>query len=210
MNIIGVNAKLGDGCLQKSSETSNARAAFTGKDISWISFKRDLAIKEGFEVSQLVSAYSGYKKNMSMVRFSTKTDVRLTYVANTNTVDVLDSLNKKDLIMWYLDDGSWHKTRKTMHLYCNMLNDKELCSLMTRIYFMYGIEPRRRVDRKKDGRVYPYLYFPRLLVERFKKDVQAFLIENQLESLYYKIGETSETIRNGVGFSESEKGSNES
>lgn len=210
MNLIGVNAKLGDGHLSVSSETSNARAIFNGKNVQWVSFKRDLAVFQGFEVSNLKPKYSGYKDSYSLVGFSTKTDERLTYVYKASRKEVIESLLPRDLIMWYIDDGSWHKSRKTMHLYCNSLDPEEVQALVLNIESYYGIKPAIRKDRKKDGREYPYLYFPRKLVERFKEDVRTFLVNNELDTLYYKIGETSETIRNGVGPSESEKGSSES
>lgn len=195
MDVIAVNAKLGDGCLNIPPNCINARALFNGKNVQWISFKRDLAIKKGYRVSQLKQAYSGYKDSMSLVQFSTSVDKRLTEAFFADRYEFLKNLSNFDLILWYIDDGSWHRSRKTMHLYCNMLNESEMQELIDRIGFLYGICPTPRQDRKKDGRSYPYLYFPRLLVEKFRKDVFHFLKVHELDSLYYKVGETSETIR---------------
>jgi len=195
MDLISKNAKLGDGHLSVSSPTSNARAAFNGKNVEWVSFKRDLAIELGYKVSRLKEAHSGYHKGSKLVKFSTKVDKRLTSAYKKEKCKVIELLTKEDLVVWYIDDGSWHKNKKTMHLYCNMLTGKELNTLISLIDGYYGVKPTKRLDKKKDGREYPYLYFPRKLVELFKVDVKCFLEKHQLNSLLYKIGETSETIR---------------
>ena len=194
MNIIGVNAKIGDGCLHlPTPESTNARIHFNSKNLEWLTYKRDLAIKEGFSVSLIKAAYSGYSDKTNLYKFTVKTDERLTYVYNHSRSEVLESLTKTDLILWYLDDGSWHKVRSTMHLYCNMLNEDEMDVLINRIGGLYGIRPTKRIDRKKDGRAYPYLYFPRKLVEVFQPDVKEFLLVNDIQSMLYKVGETSTT-----------------
>jgi hypothetical protein len=87
-----------------------------------------------------------------------------------------------------MDDGSWHKTRNTMHLYSNMLNDAETDELITHIGDIYGIAPRARKDRKKDGRSFNYLYFPRDLVKRFRPEFKDYVMNYGLESMYYKFG----------------------
>jgi hypothetical protein len=194
MNVIGVNAKLGDGSLHMpTKESTNARIHFNSKNLEWLTYKRDLAIKEGFNVSLIKDAYSGYSDKMNLYKFTVNTDERLTYVYKHSRYEVIESLTKTDLIMWYLDDGSWHKVRHTMHLYCNMLTEDEVEVLINRIEWLYGIRPKNRVDRKKDGRAYPYLYFPRKLVEAFKPDVREFLETNRIDSMLYKVGETSTT-----------------
>ena len=150
MNIIGVNAKIGDGCLHlPTPESTNARIHFNSKNLEWLTYKRDLAIKEGFSVSLIKAAYSGYSDKTNLYKFTVKTDERLTYVYNHSRSEVLESLTKTDLILWYLDDGSWHKVRSTMHLYCNMLNEDEMDVLINRIGGLYGIRPTKRIDRKK-------------------------------------------------------------
>jgi hypothetical protein len=195
VNTVGINAKLGDGCLYTRSETNNVHAIFNGKNVQWITFKRDLAKKNGFKTSPIRPSYSGYKNDWSLVQFYTNRSIELTEVYYTERVDVLQQLSKMDLILWYIDDGSWHKTRGTMHLYCNALNESELNVLADRIEHLYGVRPTLTQDRKKDGRSYPYFYFPKALVHKFRRDVRRFLKWLELDSLYYKVGETSETIR---------------
>jgi hypothetical protein len=204
MNILAINAKLGDGHLRQPHK--NASALFNGKNVEWITFKRDVAIRRGFRVTPIKPSYSGYKDDWSLVTFSVKTDKRLTTVHETDRIEVLKNLRKIDLILWFIDDGSWHKTRRMMHLYCNDLNEEEVDCLVSRIEYLYKVAPTIRQDRKKDGRSYPYLYLPRSLTNKFWRDVRRFVKWNELHSLAYKVGETSETIRNGVAFKKGRSG----
>lgn len=193
MDLVGFNAKFGDGCLSIGKSSKNARASFSGKNVQWISFKRDLFSTSEYKIGKMGARYSGYKDTFSLVGFSIGADVRLTEAYYKPTSEALSEMTKHDLLLWYIDDGSWHKVRHTMHLYSNMLNDEETDTLIKRIEYLYGIAPRKRVDRKKDGRSYLYLYFPRKLVEIFRYEVLDFLKTNELDTLLYKVGETSTT-----------------
>lgn len=88
----------------------------------------------------------------------------------------------------YLDDGSWHKNKQFMHLYCNTFNDSQLELLTAKLTLLLGISPRPRKDRKKDGRSYNYLYFSTDLSRVFGSFVESFVTANQIKSMYYKVG----------------------
>ena len=45
-------------------------------------------------------------------------------------------------------------------------------------------------NKKKDGRKYPYLYIPVDTTKALIEDVFEFVEDNQLHSLYYKIGKS--------------------
>lgn len=192
MSLIAKNAKLGDGCLYVQNadhaKNANSEAIFNGKNVQWVNFKRDLCIKEGYTVSSMSKTYSGYKKDYSLVGFRTRVHPTLTEFYKMPRIEVIKSLTKLDLILWYLDDGSWHKNKHFMHLYCNDLNNDEFKALGDKIESLYGIRPRERQDRKKDGRSYPYYYLQVALARKFKRDVGRFLKWLELESLYYKVG----------------------
>lgn len=189
MDTLCKNAKLGDGNMSIPPNCVNARIIMNGKNVQWLEFKHRLAKKLGYDVSDLLSAYSGYTDKWSLVQFRTKTDERITSVVNMSRRRVIESLTKFDLILWYLDDGSWHKSKKTMHLYCNALSDSDTYALVDQIERLYWFRPSIRYDRKKDGRCYPYLYFPRSLVIKFKRDVERFLRTLKIDSMLYKVGE---------------------
>ncbi|QVY62957.1 hypothetical protein [Cytobacillus gottheilii] len=180
------NGKLGDGCIIKPYK--NASMSFTSTDLNVINFKRKMCIEEGFTFGEIGTQKSGYGGTKTIYKFNTHVDERITQVADASYTDLIKTLDKEDLFLWYIDDGSWHKTRNTMHLYSNMLNDDETSELIAKIDEIYGIAPRARKDRKRDGRSFNYLYFPRDLVKLFRPEFKEYLIELKLESMYYKFG----------------------
>jgi hypothetical protein len=183
---IAKNAKLGDGCIVK--QTKNASMMFMSTDLELLQLKRQLCVKEDIILGKLGTQKSGYGGTKTIHKFSTHVNKEITRVANASLSDLIISLNKEDLYLWYMDDGSWHKNRNTMHLYSNMLNDDETDELIAQIGDIYGIAPRPRKDRKKDGRSFNYLYFPRELVKRFRPEFKEYAMSYGLESMYYKFG----------------------
>jgi hypothetical protein len=187
MNQIAINARLGDGLLLFRGK--NAALDMQSVFLDWITVKRDICLINGFDPSHIMIRKSGYTGKNNIYAFSTKVSPEITEVYNTELETIISGLSKTDLIMWYLDDGSYHIHRHTMHLYCNDLTDEQVNLLINRIRELYGIAPKRRNDKKADGRCFPYLYFPRVLVEDFRLDVEIFLKKYKIKSLFYKIGE---------------------
>lgn len=182
---IAVNAKLGDGYFSKSK---NAAITFVSTDKALLEFKERMLISEGYEGFRWGTQKSGYGGTKTIYNLTTFVNEKATEVRDAEVETVITTLDKEDLILLYLDDGSWHKTRNTMHLYSNMLDEEQSNLLIRHIGSLYGVEPRLRIDRKKDGRQYYYLYFPRDLVKLFRPDVKRYLIDAELTSLYYKFG----------------------
>jgi hypothetical protein len=187
MNIV-FNAKLGDGMLYIAKSSKNAYMAFMSKDLGYLSFKMKKCLEGGFICSNISMGVSGFTGKHDIYRFTTRVSPELTVVYNMPVDDVINLLSKEDLIVWFLDDGSYHQRRNIMHLYCNSLSVECVNLLQNRIEFLYGIRPTFRWDRKKDGRQYPYLYFPRELVKKVQIDVIEFIKSNSLFSMDYKTG----------------------
>lgn len=183
---IAKNAKLGDGSIIKSCR--NAHLKFMTTDLNLLKIKRVMCLTEGFTVADIGTQASGYGGTKTIYRFDSHVHERITEVANASLSDLIKSIDKIDLYLWYLDDGSWHKDRHTMHLYSNMLDDEETELLIKQIENLYGIAPRKRTDRKKDGRSFLYLYFPRDLVKVFRPELKRFVTSLELDSMYYKFG----------------------
>lgn len=183
---IAKNAKLGDGCIVRS--TKNASMAFMSTDLSLLLLKRHLCEQEDISFGDIGTQKSGYGGTKTIYKFSSRVNEEITRVANADLSELISTIDKQDLFLWFMDDGSWHKTRNTMHLYSNMLNDAETDGLITQIGDIYGIAPRARKDRKKDGRSFNYLYFPRELVKRFRPEFKDYVMSYGLESMYYKFG----------------------
>jgi hypothetical protein len=124
----------------------------------------------------------------TIYKFATRVHERLTEVSNASIEEVIEDLDRFDLALWFMDDGSWHKNKYIMHLYSNMLNDSQTDLLIAKVESLYGIAPRKRIDRKKDGREFFYLYFGRDLVKRFRPEFKETVINLEIPSMFYKFG----------------------
>jgi hypothetical protein len=185
---IAKNAKLGDGCIIKQQEKGNASLSFMSTDLKLLEIKKLMCVVEGIEFRELRAKKSGYGGKKPIYGFDSRVNAKITKVSSATTSELIESIDKLDLFLWYMDDGSWHKTRNTMHLYSNMLDDDETDVLIEAIGSLYGILPRTRKDRKKDGRSFNYLYFPRELVKRFRPEFKEFAIDFGIDTMYYKFG----------------------
>ena len=183
MNLI-LTAKFGDGCLHKNKTCKEYKAYFSGTDLSWQEFKARSLQATG-RISETPNLGWGSKPIYS---FSTPPSEEATRVFNLSVEEAILELSVEDLVVWYLDDGSWHKKKHFMHLYSNKLTKDQTKLLADRIESLLGLRPAMREDRKKDGRVYNYLYFGVNLAKAFLPYVQSLLVNNKLCSLYYKVG----------------------
>ena len=191
-NQLLLSLKIGDGCYHtqtKLSEDKHYSLLLNSINLQYVLHKKNELEKLGIKTSKVHKGKSGYKKSSVIYSISTRLHPLLTQIGNMTNIEVINNLNKEGLIYYYLDDGSYHKTRHHMHLYCNTFNQEELECLINKIYEQYPIKPCTiHYDKKKDGRCYPYLYVPRKVVDVFKDDVYDFLIENDgsLEELKEK------------------------
>lgn len=194
-NII-LNARLGDGCI--TDRGKNCFLSFTSKNLDYLEYKRNLVLE--YTPTSITLGISGYTGNKDIYRFSTRVHSDINPYKYKTYTECITELTLEDLVIWYLDDGSWHKSKKTMHLYCNMLSEEEANLLADKIHSIFNIKrPAIRWDRKKDGRKFVYLYFSTYLADVFKDYVIAFLTINNINSLLYKAGQLnspSQTIEN--------------
>lgn len=184
------NAILGDGTLRVHKKTCHIRYISSSKE--YIEFKKSLIVGSNLTRISILDnmQYSGYKDDYSIHRVDIS-GIPKEEAGVTDSIEieaVIEQLDEYDLFLWYLDDGSWHKTRNTMHLYCNMLNEKQTNLLCDKIESIHGIRPTIRIDRKKDGRQFYYLYYPRKLVNVLHPIYRQYLIDANLECMYYKVG----------------------
>jgi len=182
---MAINARLGDGMLGKGK---NANVSYMSTDKLLLEHKERLLREEGYEGIRWGTQPSGYGGTKTIYNMRTHVSENATKVRDLPIEDLLQSIDEQDLVLWYLDDGSWHVRANTMHLYSNMLDAEQTQILVNRIEQLYGIAPRIRTDRKQDGRSFYYLYFQRDLVVKFRPIVRQYLVDNALSTLYYKVG----------------------
>lgn len=185
------NAILGDGHIDVNH--LSVGMTFISSDEQSLSLKERM-VKETYgeelrtTYREVVSGFGGRKlvKSMYVQRIPLK-DFK-TNVSNVNIDEAIEQLTEFDLFLWYLDDGSWHIRRNTMHLYSNMLDEKQSNRLIEKVFEIYGVRPTLRVDRKKDGRSFYYLYFPRKLVNILQPIYKSYITALSLSNSYYKVG----------------------
>lgn len=183
---VAKNAILGDGMLRINK--TSAAITYISTDLSLLRHKEGLLRSEGIEVTVKKTQGSGYGGKKTIYVYTTTACEDVKKVADASIEDIIEDLTEEDIYLWYLDDGSWHKRRHTMHLYSNMLNEDQSNALIERIGVLYGIKPRLRIDRKKDGRKFYYLYFPRDLVCLIRPEIKEYIIENGIDTMMYKVG----------------------
>lgn len=183
---IAKNAILGDGMLRLNKYT--AAITFISTDLKLLEYKEKLLAEEGLEVTVKKTQKSGYGGKKVIHVYSSSSNEKVKEASDVGVEALIQDLTKEDLYLWFLDDGSWHKTRNTMHLYSNMFNLEQSNMLIDRIAELYGIKPRLRIDRKKDGREFFYLYFPRELVKLFRPELKEYVMDAGITTMYYKFG----------------------
>lgn len=186
-----VSGRFGDGCIHKNSkrEDGDYNIGFNSINLDYLEYKRD-RIAKLIKVSRIRTQESGYKKGNISYVFNTHASKLVTKIKKEDSIKLLDNLSREALVLFYLDDGSYHQKGHFTHLYCNSFNSEEVEALRERIYELYPVKiPNIRVDRKSDGREYPYLYIPVPTTKEFIKDVKRFLVKNDIQSMMYKVGE---------------------
>jgi len=181
-----INAKLGDGCIRKGETNKYHQLSFSGTEETWIRYKHQLSETTTKFCNQEQSPNAYGKKRI--YRFTTSPSPMAEYYSQITIIDLISQMTIKDLIALYFDDGSWHKGKHIMNLYTNSLTIEENERLILKIHELLGYSPKMIFDRKKDGRQYPYLYFPRMLVKEFIPHINEFINETGLVCFLYKIG----------------------
>ena len=188
--------KIGDGCFvtqckNKNNSNPNYYLMVNSINLDYLSYKKSQLDKLGVITQPIHIGKSGYKDTSIIYSFGTRNHYLISKVGNMSITDILNSLNIEGLIYYFLDDGTFHQKKHFGHLYCNTFSDEEVEILINVIYKFYPQkECSKRIDRKKDGRQYPYIYIPVTVMNEFKKDIHKFLKENNIVSLMYKVGET--------------------
>lgn len=183
-----LSAKIGDGSYinQRITEPKTYRLYTSSVCEDYIEYKKQILHNNNIYTKD-VKCISGYSGKSKIYGFNTAVTKETTTIGRMSISEVLDNLNKQGLIYYYLDDGSLHKKKHFMHLYCNMFDEQCVTKLKSLIFEFYPIkECSVRYDIKKDGRKFPYLYIPVATATAFSFDVKEFLMKNDIKSLLYK------------------------
>lgn len=191
-----LSMKIGDGCYatQRKGFPKTYRVQTNSTKEDYIRHKEMVLNKYGL-ITRPMKCVSGYKRESNIIGFATNVTEETTIVGNMSVSDVIKELDINGLIYYYLDDGSIHSTKHCMNIYCCSFSDDEARELIDKLYDLF---PQKRCsllhERKKDGRVFPYVYVPTIVAKEISEFVRKFLIDNNISSMLYKTISPSQTI----------------
>lgn len=191
-----LSLKLGDGSYitQRRGEFKTYRVQTNSINEDYIQYKRTVFENNGV-VTKSIKCLSGYNKNSKIVGFTTHVTRETTFVGNLKNGECILNLDLIGLIQLYLDDGSLHKRKHFMHIYCNSFAEADVNLLIDKIFELFPTKKCSfRWERKKDGRIFPFIYIPVCVAKDFNIKVREFLINNNINSLLYKTFLPSQTI----------------
>lgn len=199
-----LTSRIGDGyCGLHSRSTlegkANAHITYMGIERDYIQYKHDI-ISNYYTCNdvKLKDNSAGYNKKGTIYTFNVFSHPDITAIYKMSKIDIINQLDYFGYLMYFFDDGSYHIIRNTMHLYCNSFTPEEVDALKQKVFELFPYKMcRNRIDKKKDGRQYPYLYVPRVTVEAIKEYYTEFMNKTPaLNCMRYKLNLPSQTIRN--------------
>ena len=194
-----LTSRIGDGCC-----TATSNGAF----IVYSSILKDYMLYKHKIASAVVACgnvtgsdnSAGFNKKGIIYHFRTHVHKDLGRVAEMSRLDIIKKLDYFGFMLYYFDDGSYHKAHDTMHIYCNSFSADEVEELKHKIFELFPVkECRNRIDRKASGKQYPYLYVPKITTESIVNFYRDFVLnEPLLHCMLYKLGLTLTDYRKAV------------
>ena len=180
--------RLGDGSY--ITQGVNYNLYVSSISLQYVVFKKTILERGGVITQTLRETKSGFKSSSVVYAFGARVHPLISEVATMSIIDILKSLDVEGLALYFLDDGTFHQRKHFGHLYCNTFTDEEVETLIETLFKFYPVKRCVvRYDRKKDGRVYPYVYIPVPVMNAFKEDIKSLIGKYELTDYKYKIGE---------------------
>ena len=122
----------------------------------YIDFKANLL--EGLLNKKKSYLNMGYKERI-IYEINTSVDQRISNLQALSIEEKLSLLDDLGLAMWFYDDGSLHKKNLFFNLSTHSFSEEIQRNLFIPFFEERGMKPKIFYDKKKDGRIFPYLYF---------------------------------------------------
>jgi hypothetical protein len=168
-----ISGYLGDGYI-----SHKGFASFSSVHKEYIEFKASLA-DEGSKVDSRLN--SGYKKtsNLSSVRVKVSEEGKSFFALDLK--DKVESIDELGLALWFYDDGSRHKKSNFFNINTHSFSRLDEKNILIPLLNKFDIFPEIYTEKKKDGRVFSYLY-----VSKWKGAMEISRIMRKLDLPYYK------------------------
>lgn len=147
--------RLGDGTIFKNTGKYH-NLAFSSIHKSYLTFKKSFFKNVSIgNVNGTIN--SGYKKG-TIYQMVTGSHPFISEVYNMSLENVINSLNKFGLLLWFYDDGSYHHKKHFYNLNTHALSyDIQKEVLIPKLKKILDINATIAYDRKKNGKVFTYL-----------------------------------------------------
>jgi len=146
-----ISGVLGDGYLGKSGAI-----LMSCIHEDYMLFKQKLAF--GFSGEVKLKRNPGYKKDAMIYKFSTVASNYGKAVFAKSLAELVEEIDELGLALWFYDDGSLHKKSYFYNINTHSFSLEDQENILIPLLNKFGIFPKIMPERKKDGRVFNYLY----------------------------------------------------
>jgi hypothetical protein len=185
---------LGDGSIKHSHVSYNCMYR------EYMVYKRLLAGK--LAKSEVIESNNlGFKKGSKIYSFSMKLNDYSRYLVDTPLSETVRDLDELGLALWVMDDGSLHKKNYFYNINTHSFSREDEENILIPKLNEFGIYPKILTEKKKDGRLFSYLYISKwngaMVISRIlrKYIVECYrykLIPEEIENAYFDIKDMKE------------------
>jgi hypothetical protein len=167
-----ISGVLGDGSLLKSGAM-----VFSCIHKDYMDFKKNLVKTISSDVT--LKNNPGYKKDGKIYRFSLNVTALGKEYVKKSLSEVVEDIDELGLAMWLYDDGSLHKKSYFYNINTHAFSLEEQEDILIPLLNKFGIYPKIMPERKKDGRVFNYLFVSRYNgADKISKILKKYPIES--------------------------------
>jgi hypothetical protein len=180
---------LGDGSIKHSHVTYNCMYR------DYMVYKRKLA--GNLAKSEVIeSGNLGYKKGSKIYTFSMKLNDYSKTLVNKPLSETIKDLDELGLALWIMDDGSLHRKNYFYNINTHSFSREDEENILIPKLNEFGIYPKILTEKKKDGRVFSYLYVSKWngamiiskILRKYIVDCYTYkLIPEEIENAYFKL-----------------------
>lgn len=142
---------LGDGRIDLNGIHCYYRSNCIHKE--YLEFKRSFISNISTEIKEKING--GFKKS-TIYSFSTKNHPDITKIGLSSLEDNLKRLTELGIALWIYDDGSFHQKKHFYNINTQAFSEQEHDDLLIPFLHSRDIKATKRIERKKDGRVFYY------------------------------------------------------
>jgi hypothetical protein len=168
-----ISGHLGDGHI-----SPRGFASFSCVHEEYMEFKASLIV-ENMKIHTRPNL--GYKKTSNITSITTRVSNEIKLFYSLELKDKVKNINELGLALWFYDDGSRHKKSNFYNINTHSFDRSDEENILIPLLNKFNIFPQIYTEKKKDGRVFSYLY-----ITKWKGGMEMSRIMRKLDLPYYK------------------------